>query len=384
VAEADALSEQVAVKVSDIVDQATRALGPRAGSIDSETLAAYLKMSDRMRFGPRMSAGENLAVDRQIVTRAPDFARGHANLAFDLAASARSEPPEIASAMRAEAREEVRRALKLDPKLGDAYSALAELEDIGNYAAREALLRKGLLIDPQNPSLNNYLGDLYRSVGRLREAEPLYRRGLLLDPLSPSKTSSNIFGLAGSGDQAAAEALMQRGIRLFPEHVVLRRSIIYSTLLYGPPDLALARLHALSGLERLMGPAAVGIWQAYAEDRRRGQIERSTLRRIIAGADADIVDPSTALSALAQSGDVDGAFGIANAAVDRRATLYVTVLFDGATLAMRRDPRFMALAARLGLVDYWRRSGVWPDFCAEPGLPYDCKAAAAGATGQGR
>jgi hypothetical protein len=55
----------------------------------------------------------------------------------------------------------------------------------------------------------------------------------------------------------------------------------------------------------------------------------------------------------------------------------VSVLFGVGTSAMRRDPRFMPLAARLGLVDYWRSSGPWPDFCSEPGLPYDCKVEAA-------
>jgi hypothetical protein len=43
---------------------------------------------------------------------------------------------------------------------------------------------------------------------------------------------------------------------------------------------------------------------------------------------------------------------------------------------MRRDPRFMPLAARFGLPQYWLASGEWPDFCSEPGLPYDCKAEA--------
>jgi hypothetical protein len=33
----------------------------------------------------------------------------------------------------------------------------------------------------------------------------------------------------------------------------------------------------------------------------------------------------------------------------------------------------MQLAARLRLVDYWRTSGHWPDFCSEPELPYDCR-----------
>ena len=32
---------------------------------------------------------------------------------------------------------------------------------------------------------------------------------------------------------------------------------------------------------------------------------------------------------------------------------------------------------RIGLVDYWRTTGKWPDFCSDPSLPYDCKAEAA-------
>jgi hypothetical protein len=36
----------------------------------------------------------------------------------------------------------------------------------------------------------------------------------------------------------------------------------------------------------------------------------------------------------------------------------------------------MPLAHRMGLVDYWIESGRWPDFCSEPDLPYDCRAAA--------
>jgi hypothetical protein len=45
-------------------------------------------------------------------------------------------------------------------------------------------------------------------------------------------------------------------------------------------------------------------------------------------------------------------------------------VFDG--IALRRDPRFTKLCARLGLVDYWRTSGHWPD-CVEE-VPYDFKA----------
>ena len=52
-------------------------------------------------------------------------------------------------------------------------------------------------------------------------------------------------------------------------------------------------------------------------------------------------------------------------------------LFAPDTAALRRDPRFMQLADKFGLVAYWRKTGKWPDFCAEPNLPYDCKQVAA-------
>ena len=85
------------------------------------------------------------------------------------------------------------------------------------------------------------------------------------------------------------------------------------------------------------------------------------------------------IKALSMRGLVDDAF----AAADRWslsgeiAETGTDFLFFPQTASMRRDPRFMKLAARLGLVDYWRSSGHWPDFCGEPTLPYDCRTEAA-------
>jgi hypothetical protein len=49
-----------------------------------------------------------------------------------------------------------------------------------------------------------------------------------------------------------------------------------------------------------------------------------------------------------------------------------TVLFQPEMSGLRRQPRFMDLAANLGLTSYWLRSGRWPDFCSEPDLGYSC------------
>jgi hypothetical protein len=37
----------------------------------------------------------------------------------------------------------------------------------------------------------------------------------------------------------------------------------------------------------------------------------------------------------------------------------------------------MAVADRLGLLDFWRSTSRWPDFCFEQAQTYDCKAEAA-------
>jgi hypothetical protein len=56
---------------------------------------------------------------------------------------------------------------------------------------------------------------------------------------------------------------------------------------------------------------------------------------------------------------------------------FVEILFRPSQANLRADPRFMQVAAHLGLLDYWRRSEDWPDFCSDPDLPYDCKKEAA-------
>ena len=52
-------------------------------------------------------------------------------------------------------------------------------------------------------------------------------------------------------------------------------------------------------------------------------------------------------------------------------------LFRPTLSRLREKPRFLQIAQRYGLLEYWRKSGNWPDFCFEPDLPYDCKAEAA-------
>ncbi len=59
--------------------------------------------------------------------------------------------------------------------------------------------------------------------------------------------------------------------------------------------------------------------------------------------------------------------------------------WHGATIAffypemkrVRHDRRFMSTIANSGLVEFWAKSGQWPDFCSDKDIPYSCKEAAA-------
>ena len=49
------------------------------------------------------------------------------------------------------------------------------------------------------------------------------------------------------------------------------------------------------------------------------------------------------------------------------------MMFQARMPELRNDPRFVPLCARLGLVEFWTKTGKWPD-CADQ-VPYDFKAA---------
>jgi hypothetical protein len=42
-----------------------------------------------------------------------------------------------------------------------------------------------------------------------------------------------------------------------------------------------------------------------------------------------------------------------------------------------RDSELPLIMKTAGLLDYWQKSGQWPDSCFETDMPYDCKKEAA-------
>jgi hypothetical protein len=74
---------------------------------------------------------------------------------------------------------------------------------------------------------------------------------------------------------------------------------------------------------------------------------------------------------LAALGETSQAIEAANSELDHQQ-LESWILFTPLTRNMRQDPRFVALAARLGLLKYWRETGKWPDFCTGSATRNEC------------
>lgn len=311
-----------------------------------------------------------LVVARRLVKAAPRFAGAHAMHAIAAArVAAFMDTPEQANALHAEARAAAERALELDPRAAKAYCGLALNEGVlsnrmaHNVAAEEAYLKKALALDPDLAPARNEYATLLRATGRLREAIEFMRASTAAeDPRYPGDPRPAML-LAAQGDLPAAEEELQRLETLSQvSYDDVRATIAFW---WEDPRIAVAKVRTVGD------PDERDCLVAYLTelDTRRRAHARGLPRA------CDAIDPSWRVRMLAREGDVDGAF----ATIGGRMPGGPLLLYYPEMAAVRSDPRFWALAKRIGLLQYWRSSGRWPDFCAAPGQ--DCRGAAAAATG---
>ncbi len=370
------LPAEVAARAGDIVALAQFALTASPPLRDDAALSALLEAHDLVRTDQSHNWARHLALGQQVVKAAPDFAFGHSMLALAYTYATRWDTmPQQKPEFIAGARSEAAKALALDPHDAGAYFALSRLEP--GYARREAILAKGLSISdhPRPPlaALNNDEGEVLFAVGRLRDGLPFNQRSLALDPLSPVKVVSAMYAYAMMGrDNDAADALGE-GLKRWPNHPQVRKAQLYFLTFYGRPEAALSLLDNRAAASADLEPEAAEAWRAYltAMQTREPRLMLRTAASLAALADRGAFDRWIAAPMLSRLGAMDLAFEVTDH-VAGEPFPDPRFLFTPAAAAMRRDPRFMPLAARLGLVDYWRATGKWPDFCAEPGLPYEC------------
>jgi DNA-binding winged helix-turn-helix (wHTH) protein/tetratricopeptide (TPR) repeat protein len=379
VGERQALQAQAAAKIADVLHCALNPRNFEGGRVDEQTLRLFLQACDLAR-NPA-SPDKVWDLFKQITVREPRVAAAWSSLALAGAAAVLSEPDDdpLPAAQTAsfvkEARMAAQTALQLDPRDGDAYVALQDLEPRdGAFARRQQYLSRGLALQPDNALLNDRQAQLLCQLGRHDEGVAYAHRAVNLDPLSPDFSEDLAADLASEGAIVAARAEIERAGRMWPDRPLVRRVRMAMEARIGDPDRALALLAGAGDKRPNYEPPELKGWRDLALARKSHDpaqvraLARETLAKFAAGR----IYPADAMLNLENLGAVDQVFAVAAQA---RPTdpLDPEILFRSFADSVRRDRRFMPLAAKLGLVDYWRSSGKWPDFCSEPQNPYDCR-----------
>jgi hypothetical protein len=350
-------------------------------------LAEYLDANDAFALDDHPDDKRAEALFKDVVARAPNFSEGHAMVAYAVINQARAAPavdqPRLLEAARAEAT----RAYALDRADADAVDVLMRLRPISDWRGREALAAKAASLDATQPFPTIVESTILAQVGREREAAAMTQRAVAIDPFLASARALLSQRLAMIEQPAAASASLAAAVREQP-------GLPYAQL--DRYAIAVWNGHAAEA-DALLDDPKIAAWAAslnardvirlssHAQLTGRAADRRAAIFATRAALTRGRLSPDVAINVFAINGDLDDAFAAAASYLtpQRFAPPGATAMVDPSFLftpllkELRRDRRFMALAATAGLVEYWRNSGRWPDFCAEPDLAYDCKTEAA-------
>ncbi|HEX3677677.1 MAG TPA: TIR domain-containing protein [Sphingomicrobium sp.] len=375
---ADASAADLKAEVSAAASKAALCLTEaRGGSerLSQPALGLYLSGCAGLG-GTKLSNSDFEAIFERVTKLAPDFPPGWDYLALSrswIAQSLEESSPAAHTAAVKSARDAIVVARKLNPNSAMSYDAEFHLISNDTFPALE-VLNKGAKIDPDDGRIQMHLSEGFLSVGRMSDSVQAAQRGVELEPASPYTRSQYILALVYAGEFTKAKADIAEARKKWPSDPEIDFADFRLQFRYGDPRAALELLPRITDssdaemapyrklIAARLDPTPANIDDAIAAFNSRAS-NNPRLRNDV-------------LLALGNFGRVDAVYQLLEDPafqpfIERQA------LFRPEFVAVRRDPLFMRVAARLGLVRYWRQTGFWPDFCTNEQLRYDCKAEAA-------
>lgn len=281
---------------------------------------------------------------RQAVEVDPEFAPAHAGLA-DIYLDLWSGGYMPAAEALTEARAAAETALGLDETLAAAHTSLADLfESEFQFARAERQHLRALELNPGSADAHRRYARLLLSLRRFDELVAALRRAVELDPLSISYRLSLTSGLWFTGDYAGGVAEAKKVLELEPDNPGALYSLGFASVLNGHHEQGIAALERALEVRPEYPFNAPGLAWAYARAGRRTE----ALELL------EHVEPQgQMLKELAivygELGQLDPAFEYLERAYleDRGSLTYINS--DPTAEALKDDPRFADLLARLGL-----------------------------------
>ncbi|HTE39848.1 MAG TPA: hypothetical protein VK629_03410, partial [Steroidobacteraceae bacterium] len=343
-----------------------------------EVVAGAQRWSEAMRTGDDMGA---YLLAKGLLREMPNVFTYQINYGISVGAAIDMIPASERAEALAEARRVVASAASMTP-VGSPYATQSLLPTV-DWESREHALRKGADTYTSYSSFRYALAVLLSHAGRVKEAASFAHEATSMDPLS----STHILTYAGildtEGKYEAADVLYSRAERLWPNLEPL-------TLLRFPSALLRDDLKSASAM--LSDAATEKILNPPAEQRPYSAILRALSTHNsndIAAVERECSDPlkqarrrsAPCLVALIKLDRLDTLFSLSTkyfpeqrgaSATERDARWLdnplawrnLRLLFRADMAAIRTDARIIPIFDRMGLIDYWRATHKWPDFCA--------------------
>ena len=380
--------EQPSNKRADLLQQlsytAGRILGCATDGFDGPVklklspLKAYLNACAQLSDSGSFDLRNPLPLLLEVIEASPKFEPAWQMLLLSEAdlVSPEASDAEPDQRMVADLHRHIAQARKINPFMPAADIAEAMQLPERDFTGRMKRMARAAELKPSDPIILMNLAGALSETGRLREAVGLAGKAVKLDPLSPLLHSQFTALIAYSGNFDGARRELAKAEKLWPGTASLEDAQYRFHYRYGDPRIARALFdkyndtggrapRMLLAARQNPGPATIEPLIAYVRERLR-----------------NMENPSAGI----------GFATVAYAQFDRKEDFFTTLLswpkpddiaiisevfFRPEFKEERHDLRFMRIAERAGLLEYWRKSGKWPDYCFEPGLSYDCKAEAA-------
>jgi adenylate cyclase len=357
----DRVLEDVFAVQSDVAENIAKALSAeltpgereRLHRKPTENLEAYELCLKGMRIGESMhpqALKQSEEYFREAIALDPGYARAYAGLAVMLALRAYIgdvPPSELFPQMRAVANE----AIRLDPELGEAHTALASvaLWYEWDWAKVDREIETALELNTDDPWAFGFRGFSLMLRERFAEAETAFRQAIRLDPLSDMRKMELAELCIFTGKLEEGIAILDNVLRRNPQSYGPRSWRGLCHLYAGDLGAAASDFDELiSVVGRLPMPVALrGVVHVHSGDTERA---RRIFEELCARATDEYVDPYCFFAICLMLDGFDAALPYLERALDARSVFVTMLRVVPRYRELRSEPRFMNVLRT-----------IWPD-----------------------
>ena len=353
IADVLAVQAEIATTVADAListlakDSGWRAERP-GSTRNAEAFDAYVKGQALYKTSTSRATDETaLASLDKAISLDGNYAAAHAARARTLAAIANQEPDMArGTSLRNAALASARKAIALAPDMPEGHSALGFLLMVQlDLAAAQPSYERALELGLGNASILSACAEYFGNMGDFAKAEAAITRAKRLDPLNPLvfRNAGSIAFAAHTYD--AVRAPLETALLLNPKQPIVHR--IFGDMAMMAGDFDGARRHFLAESSKLSRLRGLAIVEARLAGAAAGEARLAELVREFG--DASLYQQA---EVLAQWGRIGPALDILDRALALRDSGLVLAGFDPLLDPLRKQPRFLAVLAKIGLRNF--------------------------------